>query len=98
MIIYISESTRPGKKWMAQAEGHRTVHFGQRGAEDFTIHRDEALRQAYIARHGSKENWGRTGVMTPGWLSRHLLWEKRSLRPAAAAASTMYPDVRFRLT
>ena len=96
MIIYISESTRPGKKWMAQAEGHRTVHFGQRGASDFTAHRDEALRQAYIARHGSKENWGRTGVMTPGWLSRHLLWEKRSLR-AAAAASAMYPDARFRL-
>ena len=98
MVICISESTRPGKKWMAQAEGHRTVHFGQRGASDFTIHRDEALRQAYIARHGSKENWGRTGVMTPGWLSRHFLWERRSLRAAAAAASATYPDVRFRLT
>ena len=82
---------------MAQAEGHRTVHFGQRSAEDFTIHRDEALRQADIARHGSQENWGRTGVMTPGWLSRHLLWQKRSLRAAAAAASAMCPDVRFRL-
>ena len=98
MIIYLSESMRPGKKWMAQAEGHRTVHFGPRGAEDFTIHHDEALRQAYIARHGSKENWGRPGVMIPGWLSRHLLWEKRSLRAATAAASTMHPDVRFRLT
>ena len=97
MIIYISKSTRPGKKYIAQAEGHRAVHFGQHGADDFTIHQDEVLRQAYIARHGSKENWGRTGVMTPGWLSRHLLWEKRSLRAAAAAASTMCPDVRFRL-
>ena len=47
MIIYISESTRPGKKWMAQTESHRTVHFGQRGADDFTNHRDEAARQAY---------------------------------------------------
>ena len=97
MIIYISESTRPDKTWMAQAEGHRTVHFRQRGASDFTIHRDEALRQAYIARHG-KESWATTGVMTPGWLSRDLLWEKRSLRAAAAAASTRYPDVRVRLT
>ena len=58
MIIYISESTRPGTNWMAQAEGHRTVHFGQRGASDFTIHRDEALRQAYIVWHGSNENLG----------------------------------------
>ena len=96
MIIYISESTRLDKKWKAEAEGHRAVHFGQRGADDCTIHRDEAARQAYIARHGSKENWGRSGVMTPGWLSRYLLWEKRSLPAAIAAASRMYPDVTFR--
>ena len=49
MIIYISESGRANKKWKAKAEGHRAVHFGQRGADDFTIHRDEAARQAYIA-------------------------------------------------
>ena len=46
---------------------------------------EDARRQAYIARHGSREDWGRTGVMTPGWLSRHLLWHGRSgasLRPS----------------
>jgi hypothetical protein len=95
MIIYISESGRANKKWKAEAEGQRTVHFGQAGAEDFTIHRDEAARKAYIARHG-KENWGRTGVMTPGWLSRYLLWEKPSLDEAIAAASTKYRGVTFR--
>ena len=42
MIIYISESGRANKKWKAETEGHRAVHFGQRGADDFTIHRDEA--------------------------------------------------------
>ena len=51
MIIYINESGRAYKKWKAEAEGHRTAYFGQRGADDFTIHRDEAARQAYIARH-----------------------------------------------
>ena len=40
---------------------------------------------------------GATGVMTPGWLSRRLLWEKRSLPAAIAAASHMYEGVRFRL-
>ena len=44
MIIYISESGRANKKWKAETEGHRAVHFGQRGADDFTIHRDEAAR------------------------------------------------------
>ena len=52
MIIYISESTRPDKKRIPKVEGHRTVHFGQRGASDYTLHHDDARRQAYIARHG----------------------------------------------
>ena len=97
MIIYISESGRPNKKWKAEAEGKRTVHFGQAGASDFTTHNDEALRQAYIARHSKPENWGRTGVMTPGWLSRHLHWEKRSLPAAIAAASRIGRDLPTRL-
>ena len=96
MIIYISPSGRANKKWKAEAEGHRAVHFGQAGASDFTMHRDEALRQAYIARHSKPENWNRDGVMTPGWLSRYLLWEKPTLNRAIAAASRMYPDVTFR--
>ena len=79
MIIYISKSGRANKKWKAEAEGKRTVHFGQRDAGDFTIHRDEAVRKAYIARHSKPENWGRSGVMSPGWLPRYLLWEKPSL-------------------
>ena len=97
MIITLSESARPDKKWMAKAAGHRTVHFGQRGASDYTLHHDDARRQAYIARHGSREDWGRAGVMTPGWLSRHLLWETWSLPAAIAAASRMCSDMRFGL-
>ena len=96
MIIYISESGRANKKWKAEAEGKRTAHFGQRDAGDFTIHRDEAARKAYIARHSKPENWGRTGVMTPGWLSRYLLWEKPSLDEAIAAASRKHRGVTFR--
>ena len=96
MIIYISESGRANKKWKAEAEGKRTVHFGQAGASDFTTHNDEALRQAYIARHSKPENWGRSGVMTPGWLSRYLLREKPSLDEAIAAASRKYRGVTFR--
>ena len=96
MIIYISVSGRANKKWKAEAEGQRTIPFGQRDAGVCTINQDEAARKAYIARHGKAENWGRTRVMTPGWLSRYLLWEKPSLDETIAAASRKYRGVTFR--
>jgi hypothetical protein len=35
-------------------------------------------RMAYLARHSKMgENWGLSGIMSPGWLSRWVLWEKR---------------------
>ena len=55
MRIEISKSTRPDKKLMAVANG-KTVHFGQKGASDYTLHKDAARKDAYIARHASTEN------------------------------------------
>ena len=69
------------------------MHFGQKNASDFT----RAQRENYIKRHNSKENWGQSGVMTPGWLSRYILWEKKGIRAATRAASQMYDGVKFKL-
>ena len=41
MRIEIAKSTRPDKKLMAVANG-KTVHFGQKGASDYTLHKDAA--------------------------------------------------------
>ena len=97
MEVLISASTRPKYKLMARAGG-RTVHFGAAGYDDYTTHHDDERRRLYLARHAAREDWGRTGVLTAGWLSRWLLWEKPSLRAAVATANKMYPDIRFRVS
>ena len=79
------------------SDGSRTTHSGARGYEDFTMHRDDKRRKLYLARHASREEWGRAGVMTTWWLSRHLLWEKPTLKEAVTAAGRLYPDVSFAL-
>ena len=81
---------------MAKVEGERkTVHFGQDGAADYTKGASDAERKSYIARHGSKEDWGRSGALTPGWLPRSLLWEKKGIGAATRAASGTYRGVKF---
>ena len=97
MRITITPSSRAAYKYKA-SDGSRATHFGARGYEDYTMHRDEKRRRLSLARHASREDWSRAGVMTAGWLRRHILWEKPTLKEAIAAANRLYPDITFTLT
>jgi hypothetical protein len=85
MKVIITKSNRPGKKWRANFEGlKKTVHFGQEGAEDYTMHKDAARQERYVNRHNNeRENWTTSGITTAGFWSRWLLWNKPSLKASA---------------
>lgn len=73
MVIYLSKSTRPDKKYMVKVE-NKTVHFGAEGMSDYTKHKDKERKQRYISRHKKRENWNKSGIKTAGFWSRWLLW------------------------
>ena len=54
MRVTIAPSSRAGYKYVA-SDGSRTTHFGAKGYEDYTMHRDEKRRTNYLARHASRE-------------------------------------------
>ena len=86
-LISIKPSTRDTKKKMAIFE-HRgtrrrkTVHFGQKGASDFTKHKDTERKQRYLSRHKKRENWN--NPLSAGSLSRYILWNKPTLTASIA--------------
>ena len=47
---------------------------------DYTKHKDDERKKLYLARHKKNENWN--NYMTPGSLSRWVLWEYKSLNEA----------------
>ncbi len=77
--VYLSRSDIGGKKYCVVVNGHR-VHFGADGYSDYTKHKDPDRRRRYIQRHVDNENWGITGIQTPGFWSRWLLWNEPSLK------------------
>ena len=90
ILVEITESSKAGKKLMAVFKNTttgrtKTVHFGEAGASDYTIHKDAERKERYIKRHGgrnkgatsSKEDWN--DPTTPGALSRWILWNKPTL-------------------
>jgi hypothetical protein len=53
------------------------VDFGAAGASDYTKHKDTKRKRRYMTRHQAREHWN--DPVTPGALSRWVLWNKPSL-------------------
>ena len=92
-LLRIEESSRKDKKYDAIfrekkcpcpknkkpccGAKEKKVSFGAKGMSDFTIHKDEDRKERYLSRHkGMNEDWN--DPMTPGALSRWILWNKPS--------------------
>ena len=68
-------------KYIAEFEtenGLKHIRFGAFGYESYIDHKNTQRKKAYLARHESRENWN--DPMTPGSLSRWLLWNKTTLK------------------
>jgi hypothetical protein len=80
MEVVITKSKNPDKKYDARIDGSKTVSFGQKGASDFTKHKDTERKNRYIDRHKKNENWNASGAKTAGFYSKHVLWNKPTLK------------------
>ena len=79
--VILSKSPKSDKKYMVQVDG-KTVHFGAKGYEDYTMHKDIGRYYNYISRHHARENWGKTGIKTAGFWSRWILWSEPTIDKA----------------
>ena len=77
-LLSVTKSTRKDKKWMAEFDTNKIIHFGARGMDDYIIKNDKEQRERYRARHAS----GKTAKPdTADSLSFRLLWgESTSLQ------------------
>ena len=80
MEVVITKSKKPDKKYDARIDGSKTVSFGQKGASDFTKHKDKDRKERYIDRHKAREDWNASGVKIAGFYSKHVLWNKPTLK------------------
>jgi hypothetical protein len=101
ILAELKKSTKSTKKFMVilyTKDGRKiaTVHFGQLGASDYTVHKDRERMLRYLERHthdsdwknvrrledlrSSKENW--KDPTHAGFWSRWLLWYSKDLQTA----------------
>ena len=85
ITIDLYKSIKPDKKIMIKfinpnTKRENTIHFGQAGADDYTITKNPIQKDRYILRHsGMGEDWEKSGIYSAGFWSRYLLWNKPSI-------------------
>ena len=73
MNVVIKKSDQPNKKIMAVID-KKTIHFGDKMYEDYTMHKNEARKKLYLSRH-KHDNFN--NVNYPSFYSTNLLWNKK---------------------
>ena len=97
MNIEISKSNKSEKKLKAVIDGKKTIHFGQAGASDYTKHKDPERKERYIERHKKRENWGKGGVDTAGFYSKHVIWNKPTIEESVKDLNKKFKSLNFLL-
>ena len=78
----LQPSSSQGKKYQVTIND-KVIHFGAKGYSDFTRNKDEARKKSYIKRHEGNEDWTKSGLETPGFWAKHILWAEPSIEQSA---------------
>jgi len=87
MNIVIKPSSRKDKKFEALIDGKKTIHFGQKNASDYTIHKDDERKKRYLQRHKHDHF---NNPLYPSFFSTNLLWNKKTLSESIKDTNNKY--------
>ncbi len=92
--IVITPSNNQNKKFTAIINNKKTIHFGAKLYEDYTIHGDDKRKKAYLARH---KHDNATNPNYAGFYSTNLLWNKPTLKESIQATNRKYKNINIQL-
>jgi hypothetical protein len=52
-------------------------------------------KNRYINRHKDKEEWGLSGIKTPGFYAKNILWNKKTIQESVNDLNKKYNSVKF---
>ena len=94
MQIVISPSNKTDKKYEARIDCKKSIHFGAKGYEDFTIHKDTERKERYLQRHrGMGEDWN--NPLTAAFYATNLLWNKTSLAESIRDTNRRFKNINI---
>ena len=96
MDIVISSSTNTNT-YGAVIDGKKKISFGASGYSDFTKHRNTDRKDRYIDRHKKNEGWTKSGAKAAGFYSKHVLWNKPTLKASIDDISKRFKHLNVKM-
>ena len=90
--VIVTKSNKYNKRLKADF-GNKSVHFGAKGGSTFVDHKDLKTKSNWEARHKVRENW--KDYDSAGALSKHVLWNKPTLKASIDDLNTRQKQYNF---
>ena len=99
MNIVITPSNKNDKKFTAiindtKNNNKKIIHFGAKLYEDYTHHKDDKRKKAYLSRH-KHDNY--TDPLYPSFYATNLLWNKPTLKESIVDINRKYKNINIKL-
>jgi hypothetical protein len=79
-VYKLLKSDKKNKKYMVITPENKKIYFGAGGYNDYIIYNKlrhpqaEEKKRNYLSRHKINEDWEKSGIDSPGFWSRWILW------------------------
>ena len=64
---------------------------------DYTKHKNDERKNAYVQRHKKNGHWTAAGFKTAGFLSKHLLWNKKTLAASVKDVNDKFKNLNVKM-
>ena len=93
--IVISKSNKKDKKYDARIDGKKTISFGAKGMDDYTITKDDEQKKRYLDRHRKNEN--PNDHNTASFYATNLLWNKKTLKESVDDINKRFKSLNVKM-
>ena len=79
---------------MAVIENKKTIHFGATSYADYTINKNDDIKDSCIRRHKKSEDW--SIYMTAGFYAKNILWNKPTINESVKDTNNKFKMINIK--
>ena len=94
MNIIVRPSSKPDKKYTTVIDNKKPIDFGQKGASNYTKHKNKERKERYLQRR--KDDYY-NNYLYPSFYSTNLLWNKPTITESMKDTNKRFKNISIKM-